>query len=82
MDEQQAQRFLAEMFTHLSAEAGYELRNEDYAMQMPQSGERIRSREKMRAFQEAYPTLISYLDGTTNALFLCIDMDRPVVVCT
>jgi hypothetical protein len=56
MDEQQAQRFLAEMFTHLSAEAGYELRNEDYAMQMPQSGKRIRGREKMRASQEACPT--------------------------
>ena len=25
-------------------------------MQMPQSGERIRGREKMREFQEAYPT--------------------------
>ncbi|HEY6714280.1 MAG TPA: nuclear transport factor 2 family protein [Rubrobacter sp.] len=56
MDEQQAERFLAEMFTHLSAEAEYELRHEDYVIEMPQSGERIRGREKMREFQEAYPT--------------------------
>ncbi len=28
---------------------------EDYVMEMPQSGERIRGRENMRAFQEAYP---------------------------
>ena len=56
MDEQQVQRFLAEMFTHLSAEAEYGLRNEDYVMEMPQSGERFRGRENMRAFQEAHPT--------------------------
>ncbi len=55
MDEQQAQHFLVEMFTHLSAEAEYEMRHEDYVMEMPQSGERIRGREKMREFQEAYP---------------------------
>jgi SnoaL-like domain len=55
MDEQQARHFLAEMFTHLSAEAEYEVRHEDYVMEMPQSGERIRGREKMREFQEAYP---------------------------
>jgi hypothetical protein len=56
MDEQQAQDFLAEMFTHLSAEAEYNVRHEDYVMEMPQSGERIRGREKMRRFQEDYPT--------------------------
>ena len=56
MDEHQAKRFLAEIFTHLSAEAEYELRHEDYVMEMPQSGERIRGREKMRQFQEAYPS--------------------------
>jgi hypothetical protein len=55
MDEQQAQRFLAELFSHLSPEEEYELRHEDYVMEMPQSGERIRGRENMRAFQEAYP---------------------------
>ena len=56
MNEQQAQDFLVEMFTHLSAEAEYELRHEDHVMEMPQSRERIRGRENMRAFQEAYPT--------------------------
>src|SRR5215204_1313892 len=55
LDEQQAQHFLIEMFTNLSAEAEYELRHEDYVMEMPQSGERIRGRERMREFQEAYP---------------------------
>ena len=31
------------------------LRHEDSVMEMPQSGERIRGRERMRAFQEVYP---------------------------
>jgi hypothetical protein len=44
MNEQQAQRFLTEMFTHLSPEKEYALRYEDYVMEMPQSGERIRGR--------------------------------------
>src|SRR5215210_38815 len=56
MDGQQAQYFLMQMFTHLSAEAEYKLRHEDFVMEMPQSGERIRGRKKMREFQEAYPT--------------------------
>ncbi|HVF00274.1 MAG TPA: nuclear transport factor 2 family protein [Rubrobacteraceae bacterium] len=55
MDEQQAQRFLAELFSRLSPDEEYELRHEDYVMKMPQSGERIRGRENMRALQEAYP---------------------------
>jgi hypothetical protein len=55
MDEQQAQHFLAELFSHLSPEEEYEIRHEDYTMEMPQSGERIRGRENMRAFQEAFP---------------------------
>ena len=42
------------MLTHLSAEREYELRHEDCVMEMPQSGERIRGREKMRKFQEAF----------------------------
>src|SRR5215212_11783213 len=42
-------------FSTLSAEAEYELRHPDYVMEMPQSGERIRGRDKMREFQEAYP---------------------------
>jgi hypothetical protein len=55
MGEQEVARFLTEVTTKLSAEKEYELRHEDYVMEMPQSGERIRGREKMRAFQEAYP---------------------------
>ncbi len=55
MDEQQAQHFLAELLSNLSAEQEYEIRHDKYTMKMPQSGERIRRREKMRAFQEAYP---------------------------
>ncbi len=54
MDEQQARYFLTEMFTNLSAEAEYELRHEDYVMEMPQSGERIRGRERMREFQQSF----------------------------
>jgi hypothetical protein len=56
MNEQQAQHFLTKQLANLSAEEEYELRHEDYAMEMPQSGERIRGREKMREFQETYPT--------------------------
>jgi hypothetical protein len=56
MDERQVERFISELLAELSAEQEFELRHEDYAMEMPQSGERIQGREKMREFQEAYPT--------------------------
>src|SRR5262245_15516704 len=39
----------------LDAQAEYELRRDDYVMEMPQSGERIRGRDNMRAMQDAYP---------------------------
>lgn len=39
----------------LSAEAEHELRAENYVMEMPQSGERIVGRERMRAMQQEYP---------------------------
>jgi SnoaL-like protein len=55
MDEQQTSHFLTELLPKLSPEEEYEIRHEDYVMEMPQSGERIRGRQKMRAFQEAYP---------------------------
>ena len=56
MNEQEAHRFLTELFSSLSAQEEYELRHqEDYVMEMPQSGEAIRGRENMRSFQEAYP---------------------------
>jgi hypothetical protein len=56
MDEQEARRLLADLFSNLSAQEEYELRHQDYVMEMPQSGESIRGRERMREFQEAYPT--------------------------
>jgi hypothetical protein len=37
-----------------SANAQFEL-HPDYVLEMPQSGERIRGRDNMRAYQEAYP---------------------------
>jgi hypothetical protein len=55
LDEQEVRRFLSELFSHLSPEEEYEIRHEDYTMEMPQSGERIRGRQNMRAFQEAFP---------------------------
>jgi hypothetical protein len=54
MDEQQARRLLDELSSALSAEKEYAIRHEDYAMEMPQSGERIRGPENMRAFQEGF----------------------------
>jgi len=54
MDAEQAERFLVELFSVLSAEKEYALRHEDFIMEMPQSGERIRGRENMRAFQGAF----------------------------
>jgi hypothetical protein len=54
MDEQEAHRFLSDLYSRLSPEE-YSVRHpEDYVMEMPQSGERFRGRENMRAFQEAY----------------------------
>lgn len=55
MDEQQAHRFLTELMSDLGAESGYEVRHEDFVMELPQSGERIRGREKRREFQGTYP---------------------------
>ena len=40
----------------LSADEEYRLRAGDFVMEMPQSGERIRGRDAMRAMQEAFPT--------------------------
>ena len=39
----------------LSAEAEHELRADDYVLEMPQSGERIVGRDRMRAMQQEYP---------------------------
>src|SRR5215213_9145779 len=54
MDEQEAYRFLDALFSRLSAEAEDQIRHEDYTMEWPQSGERLRGRQKMREFQEAH----------------------------
>lgn len=55
MNEQEVSHFLTQLLPKLSPEEEYEIRHEDYVMEMPQSGERIRGRDAMRAFQEAYP---------------------------
>jgi hypothetical protein len=54
MDERDARMFLTELLSNLSPEEEYNVRHEDYVMEMPQSGERIRGRERMREFQESY----------------------------
>ena len=40
----------------LSAEAEHEMRTEDYVLEMPQSGERIVGRDRMREMQREYPS--------------------------
>jgi hypothetical protein len=54
MNSDEAREFLIELFSDLSADAEFELRHEDFVMEMPQSGERIRGRDAMRRFQEAF----------------------------
>jgi hypothetical protein len=39
----------------LLAEQEYDVRHPDYVMEMPQSNERIRGRDSMRAMQESFP---------------------------
>lgn len=39
----------------VSAADEYELRHDDYVMEMPQSGERISSRARMREMQQSFP---------------------------
>jgi hypothetical protein len=56
MDEQQAHRFLTDLYSRHIPQEEYNVRHQDYTMEMPQSGERIRGRENMRAFQKAHPT--------------------------
>ena len=56
MDDKEAYRFLEELLLNLIPEEEYRVRHEDYVLEMPQSGETIRGRENMRAFQEAYPS--------------------------
>jgi hypothetical protein len=44
MDEQQAHRFLSELMATQSAQEDYAMRHQDYTLEIPQSGERIRAR--------------------------------------
>jgi len=59
LDEKEAYSFLTEVFfygTVPDPEVVYEANHpEDYAMEMPQSGERIRGRENIRRLHKAYP---------------------------
>jgi hypothetical protein len=55
MEATEVRALFSRMFEHMSAEEEYELRHPDFVMEMPQSGERIRGREKMRSMQENYP---------------------------
>ena len=73
MGEQEAWQFLAGLLTNLDPKEEYDARHEDYVLEMPQSGERIRGRENMRAFQEAYPT------EPSNNRMLRIRMRRVLV---
>ena len=58
MDEREAHHFLTSLLTNLDPEEEYDARHpEDFVLEMPQSGERIRGRERMRRFQESYSTL-------------------------
>jgi len=56
MDKQQAEHFLSGPLSRLDPEGEYDARHRDFVMEMPQSGERFRGRENLRAMQEAYPT--------------------------
>jgi hypothetical protein len=57
MDEREAHHFLTGLLMNLDPEEEYAVRHpEDYALEMPQSGERIRGRERMRQFQKSYST--------------------------
>jgi hypothetical protein len=57
MDEREAHHFLTGLLTNLDPQEEYAVRHpKDYALEMPQSGERIRGREWMRQFQKSYST--------------------------
>jgi hypothetical protein len=53
MDERGARQFLTGLYSRLNPEEEYQYRHEDFVMEMPQSGERFRGRENMRAFQRS-----------------------------
>ena len=53
IDERAAFEFLTELYSLLSAEAEDLIRHDEYTMEWPQSGERLRGRDTMRAFVES-----------------------------
>lgn len=55
MNDQEIRQTLTGMITTLDPDAEYELRHDDFVADMPQSGERIRGRDNMRALQRAFP---------------------------
>jgi hypothetical protein len=55
MTDQEIRDRLTDLMTNLDPEAEYEWRHDDFIADMPQSNERVRGRENMRAFQRAYP---------------------------
>ena len=55
MDDQQVRQTLTAMVTKLDPDVEFALRHDDFVADMPQSGERIRGRESMRAMQRAFP---------------------------
>src|ERR671917_1430967 len=58
MNEREAHHFLTNLLSNLDPEEEHNVRHpDDYVLEMPQSGERIRGRERMRRFQESYASL-------------------------
>ena len=55
MDDQQIRATLIDLVTNLDPDVEYELRHPDFVAEMPQSSERIRGRDNMRAMQRAFP---------------------------
>jgi len=54
MKQQEVWDLFARILTNLSADEEHAVRHDDYVMDMPQSGERIRGRDRMRELQRAY----------------------------
>jgi hypothetical protein len=53
--EQEVRALFGDRLERLSPAADDDLRHPDYVLEMPQSGERIRGQDNLRAFRAAYP---------------------------
>ena len=53
--EQEVRQLLGERLERLSPVAADELRDPEYALELPQSGERVRGADNLRAFRDAFP---------------------------